>query len=74
MFFVSYVNSKTQMVLTAATIQRTILKSYEEELLLTRPDNLKDLENDEYLMVVLSQNNSKIVEYCIKHDPAYQFR
>lgn len=43
-----------------------------EELLLTVPDDLAVLENDEFLMVRLNKHNSDIVENCIAKDPAYQ--
>ena len=44
----------------------------EDELLLTIPSNLIQLEKDQYLMVQLSKTNSDIVEVCIEKDPRYQ--
>lgn len=46
--------------------------SYEEELLITVPNNLVGLSKDEYLMVQLTKENSEIVERCIANDPKYQ--
>jgi hypothetical protein len=63
-------NLQTVLQETATPPQKP--QSCQELLMLTRPDNLKELENDEYFMVALSQNNSKLVEDCIQHDPAYQ--
>ncbi|MBE6624365.1 MAG: hypothetical protein E7622_01845 [Ruminococcaceae bacterium] len=51
---------------------RTVPKSFDEELLLTVPHNLVDLETDNFLMVCLNKHNSDIVEACIAVDPAYQ--
>lgn len=52
--------------------KRTVPTTYEEELLLTAPNNLLGLTKDEYLMVQLTKDNSDIVEACIAVDPAYQ--
>lgn len=52
--------------------KRAVPNTYEEELLLTVPDNLLGLTKDEYLMVQLTKENSDIVEACIAVDPAYQ--
>lgn len=52
--------------------KRAVPTTYEDELLLTVPDNLLGLTNDEYLMVQLTKENSVIVEECIAEDPAYQ--
>ncbi len=46
--------------------------SYEEELLITVPNNLVDLSKYEYLMVQLTKGNSELVESCIAKDRKYQ--
>jgi hypothetical protein len=46
--------------------------SFEEELLITVPNNLVDLSKDEYLMVQLTKGNSELVESCIAKDRKYQ--
>ena len=52
--------------------KRAVPTTYEEEILLTVPDNLLALTKDEYLMVELNKSNSELVEACIAVDPAYQ--
>lgn len=52
--------------------KRAIPVTREEEILLTVPDNLLGLDKDEYLMVKLTKENSRIVEACIAVDPVYQ--
>lgn len=53
-------------------IERSRPTSFEEELLITVPNNLVDLSKDEYLMVQLTKENSELVESCIAKDPNYQ--
>ena len=50
---------------------REFLKDRDNRWLLTVPENLKKLENDEYGMVRLTKNNSDIVEDCLKNDQKY---
>ncbi len=51
---------------------RNTPSTFQEELLLTVPDNLTMLTKDEYLMVSLTKENAELVKACIIADPAYQ--
>lgn len=51
---------------------RDIPTTFQEELLLTVPDNLTALTKDEYLMVRLTKENADLVKACIMSDPQYQ--
>lgn len=44
----------------------------EEEILITVPSNLLDLENDEFLMVRINKHNSDIIEERLRKDPKYK--
>jgi hypothetical protein len=66
------VSPSRQTAAVARIRKRAVPATYEDELLLTVPDNLLDLTKDEYLMVQLTKENSDIVEACIAVDPAYQ--
>ena len=43
-----------------------------DEIIIDVPNNLSNLENDEYHMVKLSKRNSLIVEAAIRQDPKYK--
>ena len=66
------VSPSRQTAAVARMKKRAVPDTYEDELLLTVPDNLLGLTKDEYLMVQLTKENSDIVEACIAVDPAYQ--
>lgn len=66
------INHSRQTAAAARIKHRPVPKTFEEELLLTVPDNLVELTKDEFLMVRLTKENSDIVEACIAVDPAYQ--
>ena len=64
------VSPSRQTAAAARMKKRAVPDTYEDELLLTVPDNLLGLTKDEYLMVQLTKENSDIVEACIAVDPS----
>ena len=67
------INTSRQTAAVTRLQNRAAPTSLDEELLLTVPDNLTELERDKYLMVCLNKHNSDIVEGYIAIDPSYQF-
>ena len=64
--------SKPKPMINAPVKNKKFPTSFKEEILLTVPISLTNLENDKNLMVKINKHNSEIVETLIEKDPQYQ--